>query len=97
MECKKCGADLGGHEKAVATICLRVQGNEETRSYYLCHKCNVYSESVCIEEFFTDEITLFSTGPISREKGDIIVEKIRKCPAPEIKCCRCATHREMSR
>ena len=49
------------------------------------------------EEFFTDEITLFSTGPISREKGDEIVEKIRKCPSPDIKSCRCPTHKEMSR
>ena len=72
-------------------------GDEETRSYFLCHKCDVYSVSVCIEDFFTDENTLFSTGPIPREKGDKIVEKIRKCPAPDNVSCRCPTHEKMSR
>jgi len=86
MKCTKCGADLGGLEKKAATICLSVMGDEETRSYFLCEECDVYSVWVCIEDFFTDEDTLFASGPIPREKGDGIVEKIRKCPA----------HREMS-
>ncbi len=97
MKCKKCGADLGGYEEQAASICLRVRGDEETRSYFLCPECDVYSVLVCIEDFFTDKDTMFSTGPIPREKGDKIVEKIRKCPAPDNVLCRCPTHEEMSR
>ena len=96
MECTKCGADLGGHEKVEATIVLSVQGSEETRSYYLCHDCDVYSVSTSFEEFMTDEVTLFPRKLISREEGDAIVEKIKKCPCPYIKSCRCATHRELA-
>ena len=96
MKCKQCGADLGGHEKAAASICLRVRGDEETRTYFLCTACDAYSVWVCIEDFFTDEYTMFPTGPIPRKKGDEIVAKIRKCPAPDILACRCPTHQEMS-
>ena len=96
MKCDKCGADLGGLEKRAASICLRVRGDEETRSYFLCTDCDVYTVWVCIEDFFTDKDTFFTVGPIPREKGDKIIEKIRKCPAPDIMSCRCPTHEELS-
>jgi len=96
MKCQQCGADLGGHDKAVASICVRVRGDEETRSYFLCTACNVYSAWVWIEEFFTDKDTLYPRGPIPKEKGDAIVDKIRRCPAPDLMSCHCPTHEEMS-
>ena len=96
MKCKQCGADLGGLEKAEASICLRVRGDEETRTYFLCTACDVYTVWVWIEEFFTDKDSLFAIGPIPREKGDEIVAKIRKCPDPGLISCRCPTHQEMS-
>ena len=96
MKCKKCGSDLGAISKAVASICLRPREDEETRSYFLCRKCNVYTVWVYIEEFFTDKETMFATGPVAREEGDSIVAKIRKCPAPQLVSRRCPTHEELS-
>ena len=96
MKCEKCGADLGGLEKRAASICLRVRGDEETRSYFLCKDCDVYSVWVCIEDFFTDEEFIITVGPIPREKGDKIIEQIRKCPSPNNMSCRCPTHEELS-
>jgi hypothetical protein len=95
MKCEKCGADLGGFEKEVASICLRPMGDEETRSYFLCKECDVYSVWVCIEDFFTDKDTMFARGPILREKGDKIINKIMKCSDPDNMSCRCPIHREM--
>ena len=96
MKCKKCGADLGGFENEAASICLRVRGDGETRTYFLCTHCDAYSVWVWVEEFFTDRDTLYGSGPISRKEGDKIVEMIRKCPAPNNKSCKCPTHEEMS-
>lgn len=95
MKCMKCGADLGGLEKKVASICIRPMGDEETRSYFLCKECDVYSVWICIEDFFTDKDTFFSRGPIPRDKGDKIIDKIRKCPSPSNMSCRCPIHKEM--
>ena len=96
-KCVRCGADLGGFEKEAASICLRVRGDEETRTYFLCEACDVYSVWVCIEDFFdATPDTLFASGPVPREKGDEIVEMIRKCPAPGNLSCRCPTHEELS-
>ena len=95
MKCEKCGAELGGLEKKVASICIRPRGDEETRSYFLCNECNAYSVWVCIEDFFTDKDTFFSRGPISREDGDEIINKIRKCSTPGNMSCRCPIHKEM--
>jgi len=95
MKCKKCGADLGGFEKKVASICIRPMGDEETHSYFLCQECDVYSVWICIEDFFTDKDTMFATGPISREKGDKIIAKIIQCPDPDNVSCRCTIHNEM--
>ncbi len=96
IKCKMCGADLGSLENRAASICLRVRGDEETRSYFLCKDCDVYTVWVCIEDFFTDDEILFAMGPILREQGDKIVEQIRKCPAPDSMSCRCPTHEELS-
>ena len=96
MKCEKCGADLGGFEAKQASICLRVRGDEETRSYFLCVKCDAYSVWVCIEDFFTDKDTMFARGPIPRKEGDAIIDKIKQCSAPGIPSCRCPTHEEMS-
>ncbi|MCP4368587.1 MAG: hypothetical protein GY797_10820 [Deltaproteobacteria bacterium] len=95
MKCEKCGADLGDIENNVASICLRVRGEEETRSYFLCKACDVYSVWICIEDFFTDKDTFFARGPIPREKGDEIIDKIRKCSNPGNVPCGCPTHKEM--
>ena len=95
MKCEKCGADLGGFEKKVASICIRPRGDEEDRSYFLCKKCNVYSVWVCIEDFFTDKDTMFARGPIPREEGDKIIDKIGECPNPNNMSCRCPIHKEM--
>ena len=95
MKCKKCGGDLGDLDKREAYICLRVRGDEEDRSYFLCKACDVYTVWICNEHFFTDEVVTFSV-PLSREVGDEIVEKIRKCPAPRIMSCRCPAHEELS-
>jgi hypothetical protein len=95
MKCEKCGADLGGLEKKVASIHIRPMGDEEIRSYFLCRECDVYSVWVCIEDFFTDKDTMFARGPISREKGDKIIEKIRKCSDPDEVSCSCTIHKEM--
>ena len=95
MKCEKCGADLGGFENKVASICIRIRGDEEDRSYFLCKECNVYSVWVCIEDFFTDKDTMFASGPIPREEGDKIIDKIRKCPNPNNMSCRCPIHKEM--
>ncbi len=96
MKCKKCGTDLGGLHKRVASICLLAQGDEEVRSYFLCKACNVYTVWFVIENFFTDELTRFAADPIPREKGDKIIENIRKCPDPMDKWCTCPTHEELS-
>ena len=96
MKCIKCDADLGGLDEMVASICLSFRGDEMDRTYFLCVECDVYTVWVCIEDFFTDKDTFFPEGPISREKGDVIVDKIRNCPAPNIKSCRCPVHEEMS-
>jgi hypothetical protein len=95
MKCQKCGADLGGLDRKVASICLRVRGDEETRTYFLCTSCGVYSIWVHIEDFFTDNETRFSAGPVLREEGDKAVEMIRTCPNPDAVSCKCAAHREM--
>lgn len=95
MKCKGCGANLGGLDNQVASIRVRPLGDEEIRSYFLCEKCNMYSVWVCIEDFFTDKDTFFASGPIPREKGDQIIEKIRKCPDPDNLSCRCPIHQEM--
>jgi hypothetical protein len=95
MKCVKCGADLGSFEKAVASICTRPIGDEEDRSYFLCKECNVYSVWVCIEDFFTDKDTMFARGPIPREEGDRIIDKIRESPNPNNMSCRCPIHKEM--
>ena len=97
MKCKKCGGDLGGLDKKLAAIVLRVMGDEETRSYFLCKDCDVYTVWVWIEPFFTDDDKLFASGPIPREKGDEIVERIRKCPAPDNPSCKCPTHEGFER
>ncbi len=97
MKCTKCGADLGGFDNEEASICLRPREDEETRSYFLCEACGVYSAWICIEDFWTDEDTMFPAGPISREEGDEIVEKIRKCPNSDNASCKCPSHKEMSR
>lgn len=96
MKCKKCGGDLGGLDRRVAYICLRVSGDEEDRSYFLCKVCDVYTVWIWNEPFFTDEDVMFSVGPLSREVGDEIIEKIRRCPSPHSVSCRCPTHEELS-
>ncbi len=96
MKCIQCGADLGGLENKVASISLSFRGDEMERVYFLCTTCDVYTAWVCIEDFFTDKDTMFAEGPVPREKGDLIVDKIRKCPAPNIKSCRCLIHEELS-
>lgn len=95
MKCQECGADLGGMDKKAASICLRVMGDEETRTYFLCTSCNMYSIWVYIEEFFTDKETFFCAGPVSREEGDKAVQMIQTCPAPGMKSCKCPAHRDM--
>lgn len=95
MKCVKCGADLGGLGKKVASICIRPMGDEEIRSYFLCKECDVYSVWICIEDFFTDKDTMFSAGPIPRKKGDKIIEEIKKCSEPDIVSCQCPIHKKM--
>ncbi len=95
MKCNKCSRDLGGLDKRVAYICLSVRGDEEDRSYFLCSACDVYTVWIWNEHFFTDEVVTFSVT-LSREAGDEIVEKIRKCPTPRIMSCHCPTHEELS-
>ena len=95
ITCVQCGADLGGFDKAAASITLRPREDEEDRTYFLCPTCNVYTVWICIEDFFTDECKLFATGPVSREEGDGIVARIRECPDPRNMSCKCPTHREM--
>jgi len=56
----------------------------------------MYSVWICIEDFFTDKDTMFTSGPISREKGDKIIEKIRKCSDPDNVSCNCTIHKEMN-
>lgn len=95
MECIKCGADLGGFENKAASISVRPQGTEETRAYFLCAACDVYTVWICIEAAWEGEDTVVTRGPISREKGDRIVERIGQCSAPDIVSCQCPVHREM--
>jgi hypothetical protein len=95
MKCQKCGADLGDLDKRMASIHIRPLGDEEIRSYFLCKECDVYPVWVCIEDFFTDEDTKFASGPIPRDKGDKIVEKIRTCSSPGEPSCRCPGHKRM--
>jgi hypothetical protein len=96
MKCTRCGADLGGFGDCEASICLRPREDEETRSYFLCERCNLYSVWVCIEDFWTDEDTMFAVGPKLRAEGDRIVALIRECPAPGLASCRCPTHEKLS-
>jgi hypothetical protein len=70
-------------------------GDEEDRTYFLCKKCDVYSVWVCIEDFFTDKDTMFPVGPIPRDKGDKIVDEIRKCSTPNNMSCQCPIHKKM--
>ena len=96
IKCKKCNSELGGLGKRGAFICLLVQGDEESCHYFLCKTCNTYTEWICITNFFSDEDTMFSRGPVSREEGEKIIEKIGKCPNPSDKWCRYPTHEELS-
>jgi hypothetical protein len=95
MNCIKCDADLGGFENKAASICVRPHGTEETRVYFLCEACDVYTVLISIEPAWEGETSVFTRGPIPREKGDRTVERIRQCSAPDIVSCQCPVHREM--
>ncbi len=95
MNCIRCGADLGGFENEAASISVRPQGTEETRCYFLCAACDVYTLWISIAPAWEGEDTVVTRGPISREEGDGIVARIGQCPAPGLTSCRCPVHREM--
>jgi hypothetical protein len=95
MNCEKCGGDLGGFENKAASITVRPHGVEEQRVYFLCEACDVYSVWICIAPAWEGEDTVVTRGPIPRERGDRIVERIKQCPAPDIVSCQCPVHREM--
>jgi len=95
MKCAKCGADLGGFEDRVVFLCIEVMGDEYVYSYWRCEACGYYTD-----ESFRDSFTtgLHSSGgdfAISPERGAEIVARIRQCPDPGDKRCRCPVHREM--
>jgi hypothetical protein len=96
MNCSQCGADLGGFENQTASICVRPQGCEETRVYFLCGACDVYTVWICIAALWDGDDSVFTRGPIPREKGDVTVERIRQCSTPDIVSCQCPVHREMA-
>jgi hypothetical protein len=95
IACTKCGADLGGFKKKAASITLRPMGMEETRSFFLCKACDVYTAHVCIEPAWEGGDTIYTRGPIARDKGDKIVARIKECGSPDNKSCQCPVHREM--
>jgi hypothetical protein len=44
---------------------------------------------------FHGEISERGGGQLSKEKGDRLIEQIRKCPDPSDERCQCAAHQEM--
>ncbi|MEN8151271.1 MAG: hypothetical protein ABFS86_15755 [Planctomycetota bacterium] len=96
MKCRKCGADLGDLREAAASICLRPREDEETRTYFFCEACGVWSVWLCIEDQWTDEDKLIAVGPVSREEGDRIVALIGECPDPGLSWCRCPVHGKLN-
>ena len=93
MRCAKCDLEIGGPERAVASISAEVMGDEYIESYWLCKKCGVYTKEVFRDSFTTGAHVTVS-GPIPRQDGDAEILGLRGCPTPHDKNCRCDAHRQ---
>ncbi len=94
MHCQSCNSDLGGAEARVGFICAEVMGDEYIESYWFCEGCGLYMKGI-LRDPFHGEISERGGGQLSKEKGDRLIDQIRKCPDPSDERCQCAAHQEM--
>ncbi len=94
MHCQSCNSDLGGAEARVGFICAEVMGDEYIESYWFCESCGLYMTGN-LRDPFHGEISERGGGQLSKEKGDRLIDQIRKCPDPSDERCQCAAHQEM--
>jgi len=91
LQCVKCGRPFLDEER-ITSISGSIMGDEYTDVYYLCPVCRVYSVATWRDNFTGIE-TMHLSGPVSMERGNELVEQIRKCSRPWDKKCRCEAHR----
>lgn len=96
VKCLECGTDLGEIGRREAFISVFVYGDEETRSWFRCAACGLWTVELYYDRFMGDSEVSFQ-GPIGEEAGRKEVERIRRCPDPGNKWCECEVHRELGR
>jgi hypothetical protein len=95
VSCQSCGATPDSPEvfARVASISGSIMGNEHIESLYYCRRCGCYTLERYIDYFDGRESSSIE-GPISQEKGDLMVAIISRCKTPYEKRCRCSAHLE---
>lgn len=86
--CPTCGWEMA----YLAAITTLEAGDEFDHVYFQCENCNKYLVKNFHERFMSDDVSVFfSEIPDSIAREDI--QKIRKCPDPRNKRCKCDVHR----
>lgn len=93
VSCLQCGRvfDPQAGDRPAASISGRIIGDVYIESYYLCPRCGFYTVEI-VRDRFREEAEIFTRGPLRREEGDGIVERIRRCSDPSNVDCRCDAH-----
>ena len=95
MECLQCGTTQWDSEQSLAFICFEGGGDEYIESYFFCQDCNAYSVEV-FHDSFLGKGTIHTRGPIPKSEGDQAVGRIKRCPRPNDKRCRCEVHEQLN-
>lgn len=87
--CQKCGWEMA----FCANITKTVGGDEHDDYYFQCENCDRYWVKHYCEKAMGDEVDVFYSE-LTPESAKQEIEKIKKCPNPKDKHCKCAVHLE---
>lgn len=93
MKCSHCEAPMNVNRDKVASFCTMGQGDEYTDRYWVCRKCGWFLRRSFRESFASQEETEYGSTALEPEKGQAIIDLIKKCPKPTDKWCDCEVHK----
>ena len=94
IPCRSCSADLGPHARRKAFISIFAQGDEETRSWFFCEKCRVWTIEDYTDRFHGDD-SVRVMGPFPEGACADEVALANTCPTPVDKWCECPAHQKL--